>query len=483
MALTDEVLNQFIIKDETKEPTRRNFYVENTAGCQKSIIASTEQSSAGSWESQRSKLVSCHFHLLKSMLERVVAQHTPPRLSFPVRNQGGDLPREKPVGSCEAKIGDEITEVVEMSTSKVASWALSDDGSEASLSETNKDHVACSALDSTVQRQLHMFIERIASRYSPKNQFHNFIHASHVAFSSYQLVRKVAVPDLPPIWTVKGSASDGWKTLPESLSDCIAVEAFAEDALAQFAVVFSALVHDVDHTGIPNTLLAKESPTIAEKYDHRSIAEQTSLDVAFGILAEDSFSDLRNCIFPSSAEYNRFRAIVVNLVMATDVFDETIRDFQVMKWTKAFRNPPDGSTDGQRNRRATVLMDLIMICSDVSHTMQSFGVYCEWNERLYRELHAAYRDGRSDVDPSDAWVMGELTFFDEHVIPLVQRLQDSGMFGATADTMMDNARRNRTEWERHGKKILADYRVRVRTLPTDDDQGPSTKKTKLNKYA
>jgi hypothetical protein len=51
------------------------------------------------------------------------------------------------------------------------------------------------------------------------------------------------------------------------------------DPLTQFAVVFSALIHDVDHRGVSNFLLAQEDPTLAAAYKNKSIAEQNSVDL------------------------------------------------------------------------------------------------------------------------------------------------------------------------------------------------------------
>ena len=46
------------------------------------------------------------------------------------------------------------------------------------------------------------------------------------------------------------------------------------DPLTQFASVFSALVHDVDHSGAPNNQLVKEGGMLAIRYNNKSVAEQ-----------------------------------------------------------------------------------------------------------------------------------------------------------------------------------------------------------------
>jgi hypothetical protein len=54
----------------------------------------------------------------------------------------------------------------------------------------------------------------------------------------------------------------------------------------------------------------------------------------------------------------------------------------------------------------------IFKASDVAHTMQHWHVYRKWNELLFEELYKAYKDGRSDTDPSKHWYEGEIGFFD-----------------------------------------------------------------------
>jgi hypothetical protein len=50
----------------------------------------------------------------------------------------------------------------------------------------------------------------------------------------------------------------------------------SSDPVAQFAVVFASLIHDVMHPGVPNVRFATEEPDTAKKYRHQSIAEQRS---------------------------------------------------------------------------------------------------------------------------------------------------------------------------------------------------------------
>lgn len=229
----------------------------------------------------------------------------------------------------------------------------------------------------------------------------------------------------------------------------------ATDPLCQFAVVFSALVHDVGHPGVPNTRLAVEEPLTAEKYSNRSIAEQRSLDVAFDLLNLPNFQNLRKCIYATESECTRFRQLVVNSILATDIADKDMKALRDSRWDVAFQNSSvDADEDKWMDRKATIVIEHVIQASDVAHTMQHFVIYQKWNERLFQELYFAFRDGRMDKDPSLGWYGGEIWFFDNYIIPLAHKLKDCGVFGVSSDEYLHYATQNRREWEAKGHSIL-----------------------------
>jgi hypothetical protein len=76
------------------------------------------------------------------------------------------------------------------------------------------------------------------------------------------------------------------------------------------------------------------------------------------------------------------------------------------------------------------------------------------NERLFREMYAAYRAGRADKNPSESWYGGELWFFENYVIPLAKKLKDCGVFGVSGDEYLTYALQNRREWEIKGQDVV-----------------------------
>ena len=136
--------------------------------------------------------------------------------------------------------------------------------------------------------------------------------------------------------------------------------------------MFSALVHDLDHLGVPNTVLVNENTSLARKYKGKSVAEQNSVDLAFKMLLQPEFQDLQDCIFANEDEYSRFRSLVVNLVLATDIMDKELGSQRKHRWAKAFSNEvSEASFDDEdfdtrqskdTNRKATIVVSMVQVC-------------------------------------------------------------------------------------------------------------------------
>lgn len=233
----------------------------------------------------------------------------------------------------------------------------------------------------------------------------------------------------------------------------------------RFAIVFSALIHDSDHRGVPNVQLIKEKPTLASKYKNKSIAENNSIRVAWSELLKPEFANLRRCLFGSSEDEIRFRQLLINVVIATDITDRERRATERERWDEAFGSDSHDSFNWERewqnkaydqlpdidvSLKATVVLEQILLASDVAHTMQHWLTYVKWNERLYKEMWAAYTSGRAENDPTEGWYKGEIGFFDGYIIPLATKLKECGVFGSAGDEYLGNALRNKAEWIEKG---------------------------------
>jgi hypothetical protein len=65
--------------------------------------------------------------------------------------------------------------------------------------------------------------------------------------------------------------------------------------------------------------LVKEKTFISEFYKGQSVAEQNSVDLSWQLLMDSAYDELRHTIYSNEAELKRFRQLVVNSVMATDI--------------------------------------------------------------------------------------------------------------------------------------------------------------------
>ncbi len=379
--------------------------------------------------SQMERLVNWNIDVLERLLKKIVAR----RHSLKRKSESKISWIKPKKNRFEEKEGlivlDEVKEVIQLPEY------------DHRYSELSADQIV---LEPRVRFQLREFVTAIAMTYHD-NPFHNFSHASHVGMSVAKLLSRIVAPDIE----VEGH---------EELHDH--TYGITSDPLTQFACVFSALIHDADHPGVPNSQLVKEGTEMAETYEGKSIAEQNSINLAWSILLQDKYKELRKSICRSQCEASRFRQLVVNAVCATDIIDKDLKAARNKRWEKAFSlhsSLHDDDIANQTNRKATIVIEHIIQASDVAHTMQHWHIYIKWNERLYAEMYKAYTEGRAAKDPTDSWYKGELGFFDFYIIPLAQKLSECGVFGVSSDEYLNYAIMNRNEWEKKGRDVVAGY--------------------------
>jgi len=322
-------------------------------------------------------------------------------------------------------------------------------------------------IEPEVQKQLHYYITVIASLYQD-NSFHNYEHASNVLGAVDRLIGLVSLPkggrDYRNLKYGYGVAREPWN---------------------HFALVFSAMIHDVDHngklttpvakepflfisvtdqfcfTGVPNAQLIKEKAHVAGAYKNKCVAEQNSIELAWNLLMEPCYRELREGIFKHRHELTSFRKLVVTAVMATDIADIELKALRKGRAEDAMKIQDDISDSGSDmelvSRKATFVMETLIQVADVSHTMGCFSTFKKWNHRLYREMYKAYRNGRAEQDPTLTWYKGEFGFFDYYIIPLAKKLNDCGIYGDSSLAYVHNAVENRRLWEEQGKSLVKGY--------------------------
>lgn len=120
----------------------------------------------------------------------------------------------------------------------------------------------------------------------------------------------------------------------------------------------------------------KENPSLGTRYQNRSVAEQKSVDMAWNALMEPQYNLLRMVFFGTESELRSFRQLLVNSVIATDIFDKNLGTMRKNRWSNAFGEniveQMGTNADGHRDsidRKATIVIEHLIQASDFAHTM------------------------------------------------------------------------------------------------------------------
>jgi hypothetical protein len=286
------------------------------------------------------RLVAWNVDVLKRLLKQIVAKRNAEARQQYDMNHPLMMKVEMNIG-CDTYVLDEVADIIRLpgySNVKIA------------------EDPNTIVLPDGVEDQLRLYVSSVAAMYRD-NPFHNFEHASHVMMSVSKLLSRIVAPD--------DVAHDDANLHDHTYG-------ITSDPLTQFSVILAALIHDVDHRGISNAQLIKEEHQIGAHYREKSVAEQNSLDLSWALLMSDSFDHIRTVLFDGKQnDLKRFRQVVVNVVLATDIFDKELNELRKNRWEKAFSE----TVADNNGLKATIVIEHIIQASDIAHTMQHWHIY------------------------------------------------------------------------------------------------------------
>lgn len=131
---------------------------------------------------------------------------------------------------------------------------------------------------------LSRFLYRVRRNYNP-NHYHNFTHCCDVFQGMYYLLNNLSIA----------------KSLTK---------------LEELALLVAALGHDMDHPGTNNAFQIETQTELAVRYNDRSPLENHHAASTFAVLSDSHCNILANV---SKGDRKRFRAMVVNLILDTDI--------------------------------------------------------------------------------------------------------------------------------------------------------------------
>jgi hypothetical protein len=119
------------------------------------------------------------------------------------------------------------------------------------------------------------------------------------------------------------------------------------------------MIHDVDHPGVSSMQRIAEKDEMALHYQNKSVSQQNSVDLmAWELLMNPAYEDLRKCVISNESELQRFRKLLVNSFMATELFDPEPKALCNSRWDQAFSGEGE-QTGASLDLKATIVIEHI----------------------------------------------------------------------------------------------------------------------------
>ncbi|XP_073755136.1 dual specificity calcium/calmodulin-dependent 3',5'-cyclic nucleotide phosphodiesterase 1C isoform X2 [Callorhinus ursinus] len=196
------------------------------------------------------------------------------------------------------------------------------------------------------------FVEALEVGYSKhKNPYHNLMHAADVTQTVHYLLYKTGVAN--------------WLT-----------------ELEIFAIIFSAAIHDYEHTGTTNNFHIQTRSDPAILYNDKSVLENHHLSAAYRLLQEDE--EMNILINLSKDDWREFRTLVIEMVMATDMSCH----FQQIKAMKTALQQPEAVEKPKA-------LSLMLHTADISHPAKAWELHHRWTMSLLEEF---FRQGDREAE-------------------------------------------------------------------------------------
>ncbi len=149
-----------------------------------------------------------------------------------------------------------------------------------------------------------------------------------------------------------------------------------------FALIVSALCHDLEHPGVNNVFLIKSRSSLVTLYSDQSILEKHHSFRAFELMLNSNI-DILSGFTPN--EFSEFRYMVMNIILATDM----ARHGEYMSKLLKLMQPDQQCEPGLRGEGILdkqFMMEILIKCADTSNVIKPFDVAKKWAMRVSDEF-------------------------------------------------------------------------------------------------
>lgn len=234
---------------------------------------------------------------------------------------------------------------------------------------------------------LKKFIIKVSEHYH-LNAFHNYKHAVSVLQFTYFMLNQIQLDGI-------------------IIND-----------LYKFALLISALVHDIDHPGHTNTYEINSQSPLAKKYNNNSVLENHHCSTAFYLIQLPNiqlFSQM------SLEDYNIVRECIIECIISTDMkYHNELIDMVIKKQLSGL--------DWISTTNALILCKLLVHLADLSNQLRPYNICALWSSALKREFKNQIKKEEDKnlevldfmkVTDNKSYYISEYNFSNFMVLPLV----------------------------------------------------------------
>ena len=183
---------------------------------------------------------------------------------------------------------------------------------------------------------------------------------------------------------------------------------------------------------------------------------------------QSRFGGLRASIYSNMIELKRFRQVVVNAVLATDFVDDQLVSLRKSQWEKAFVENYKDSSNENLNRKAKIVIEMLIQSSDIFHATQNWHLYQKWNERHFQEMYKAFQVGRLTQDPSVFWLIK--THLARLVgISVITRTKENYSYPVSTNGFRSNRTQQQQQQQQHDQSHLRQTDLLQQTGSNNDE--------------
>ena len=244
-------------------------------------------------------------------------------------------------------------------------------------------------VDKIDKLKLHSFICHVSIYYYDTNSYHNFSHAVSVIHFLYMMIKTM------------------------NISTQI-------DEINLFALMISALIHDIDHPGHTNLFEINSETKLAKKYNNKSILENHHCEFGLNLINLPKIKLLNNL---SHNEQIIFKEIITKSIMSTDMFYHN-------KLVDKLKQKNISQTNKEINKQILLCQGLLHL-SDLCNSFKPFDTLFNCINLLQQEhINQIKKEKENNIFQSihlvkqnDNLFNSEINFEKNIVLPLCEELE------------------------------------------------------------